>query len=215
MHDAETIVLLSPHGIEVGDDYYGFYEGVSGRLVGFGTVPITARATTDVESTEFLVRSSSWSMRKSPPDHGVVVPLALRSWSLPVAAGTFIDQTEAKPSLDAIDEVARDYSMAIKGLARERKVMLIASVNTAAGLSPGAPLGELPTARAAEGALVRAITTDLGSLDWDHVLKPLWNAGSCGLGPLQVMGECVAGRKMEILAHEAPVGVGYLVAQTT
>lgn len=214
----DLVILLTPHGgsLSVQDGMgYGFYREGGGSLADFGFPSVVASAELNAGATKRLGELSGWRTRPGPIDHGAVVPLALRSWGPAMAIASFLDLDGVeRPSLDAIDEVARDYVHAIEREARDHDVAVIASVNGCAGLSPRAPLTETSDAIAGEDWLLEAVSTDLGSLaEWDGALERLARGGSCGLGPLQVFGGLFVGRRGRVLAHEAPVGVGYLVAE--
>jgi hypothetical protein len=217
---ADLVVLLTPHGARLSEPEpmgYGFYRDRSGSLAEFGRADLTATARLDEHASARLGELSHWSTRPGPLDHGATVPLRLRDWSPSVAIASFSDLSgDDRPSLDAIYEVARDYAHAIEEIAAQRSVVVVASVNGCAGLSARAPLTETPEAILGEEWLLRTTSSDLGGFgEWQEALELVWKGGSCGIGPLEVLGELFGGRSMEVLAHEAPVGVGYLVAQTT
>ena len=175
---ADALVVLSPHASGL-----GVYDTVAGDLAGFGidgvsvsADPHPARAQVGLETMD------------SPLDYGVVVPLALRDWGLPVIAVGVTDG--AVPTLDI------DVPMAV-----------IASVNTSAGLSARAPLTEVPGAGEAEERFVAALQQDAGSV------RDLDLPGTCSTAVISFFAHLFEGRATKVLAHEAPVGVGYLVAE--
>ncbi len=90
-------------------------------------------------------------------------------------------------------------------------VDVVASVNTGAGVTARAPLGELPEGLELERELVAGLARDAATLvDGGAALAAL--GGSCAGGPLTVLGRLFAGLRGRVLAHEWPYGVGYLVA---
>ena len=123
-----------------------------------------------------------------PLDHGAVVPLALRDWAVPVA----VVATGGGPQL---------------ALQTDRRVVVVVSANLSAGLTSRAPLTEIAGAREAEERFVEALQEDVG-LSTEQDLP-----GTCSGAVIQAFAKLFAGRRARVLAHEAPVGVGYLVAE--
>jgi hypothetical protein len=79
---------------------------------------------------------------------------------------------------------------------------------------PRAPLTHLGGAKDADRRLQELLTADVGALS-SRALGIAQQGGSCAAGPLTVLGRLLDEYRMTVLAHEAPVGVGYLVARTT
>ena len=181
--------MVSPHAPGT-----GAYAEVTGRLEAFGVRGITVTAgSLPVPGIGAL---------SAPIDHGISVPLRLIAWDGPVGAVGF-----AEDALDLGDVV--NVHRAIESLTE--RVAVIASVNLSAGLSARAPLTELDGAAETEETLLQMIQEDLG---WFLTgARSIADAGSCGLAPLMLMARLFKGRQARVLAHEAPVGVGYLVAE--
>lgn len=189
LEDVEALVVVSPHAPGTGS-----YSEVAGDLSSFG-VP-------GVEVTAEAVALPGIGSLSDPIDHGISVPLRMLGWGGPVGAVGF-----AEEGLDLGDVVT--VERAIESVTE--RVAVIVSVNLAAGLSPRAPLIELEGAAEAEEMLLQAIQQDLGWLLTGA--KSIADAGSCGMAPLMLMARLFKGRRARVLAHEAPVGVGYLVAE--
>ncbi len=175
---AEALVVLSPHA-----SGSGFYDSVSGDLAGFGVNSVSVSADPHPARAQVGLETID-----GPVDYGVVVPLALRDWGLPVIAVGFADGAVPKLDIDV-------------------PIAVIASVNTSAGLSARAPLTEVPGAGEAEERFVTALQQDAGSVR-DYELP-----GTCGTAVIPFFAHLFEGRATKVLAHEAPVGVGYLVAE--
>lgn len=203
--NAEVLVIASPHGPAL-----GIYRRVSGDLGAFGLSVISVAAQTYDLWSE--VAGSERVAIESPADHGVVVPLRLIAWDLPVIALATADSDagRAGPAASAAGRAAR----LIQQIATTKNVAVVASVNTSAALSARAPYPNDANASESETRLLEILQTDMELLK--NEAEAITEQGrSCALSPLLVLAELFGGRGMELLAHEAPVGVGYLVAQVT
>jgi len=163
----------------------GVYAEVAGDLSAFGVPWIDARAETD----DTLRAALGGDAIRGGVDHGVLVPLRLRAWDAPVVAV-------------GVDSSTADLDLDVAG-----QVMVVASVNLSAGLSRRAPLTEIPGATERESAFIDDLRRDVGAASPDGL------EGSCGRHVLRIFGRVFAGRRARVLAHEAPVGVGYAVAE--
>lgn len=177
--EADAIVLLTPHG-----DGTGVYREIAGDLTGFGVRGIDAEAETD----ESLVQEIARPRLDSRIDHGVLVPLLLAGWEVPVVA------------------IALDRPASLQLHNARKRVAVVASINGSAGMSPRAPLTEIPGAAAAQDRFVGALEADLSEAA--RVDLP----GSCAASVLATFADLWSGARARVLAHEAPVGVGYVVA---
>lgn len=185
----DAIVLVSPHAAGT-----GCYGEITGTLDAFGVSGVEVRAETTVVP--------GLGRLDGPVDHGVVVPLRIMSWNGPVGPVGFDDD-----ALDLGDVVT--VQRAIESLTE--RVAVVASVNLSAGLSARAPLAQVEGAHEAEETLVQMIQEDVGWLLTGA--RSIADVGSCGLAPLTLMARLFDGRPAKVLAHESPVGVGYLVAE--
>jgi hypothetical protein len=196
--DADVVVIASPHGKAT-----GVYARNSGDLSDFG-VDFHAEWARDGDVSRLLVAEWGQPMLRHVPDHGIVVPLACMDLrGTPVVAVSFEDGPDPW-------DAAGTLWGAVAKLGLERRVLFIASANGSSGLTPKAPLTELEGAHDAEDGLEYALRNDTGRLVTAAPIAA--DAGSCGLGPLVAFGALFAQRKAEVLAHEWPFGVGYLVA---
>jgi len=162
----------------------GVYRALAGDLSSFGVRGVGVEVPLD----ENVRDAFGLPLIEAPLDYGVCVPLLMRDWPAPVIAVGVNGGRLPALELDA-------------------RTALVASVNLSAALSPRAPLTEVAGALDAETAFVSALEEDIGSAD------PGTLVGSCGGQVLHLFDEAFGGRKARVLAHEAPVGVGYLVAE--
>lgn len=176
---AEAIVLLTPHASQP-----GVYRTKKGDLSGFGISGVEVT----VKSHARLAKSLGLPFVDSPLDHGAVVPLRIGGWDLPVVTIGVGEGMSIEPGLDM-------------------DVAVVASVNGSTGMSPRAPLTEVPGAARAQEDFVAALERDVS------VAAGLFLPGSCGPLVLAAFADAFGGRRADVLACEAPVGVGYVVAQ--
>lgn len=191
-----STVVLSPHGMGT-----GVYAGGRADLSSFGAPRADARVSAPDDVVRELAETWGKPVLDGPPDHGVAVPVLLGPLAPPVIGVAFAEG--ADPTSDAAslaDALSRsDHDV-------------VASVNSGAGVTPRAPLTELNGAVALERDLADALGSDpAGVGDVAHALAS--DGGSCCLGPLLVLAELFSGGSAELLAHEWPFGVGYVVAR--
>lgn len=210
----DLVIVISPHG-----PTGRVYRAPGGSLSGFGVPDLSA--TTSGSGSQAAL-AAEWGVPvMDGSDHGIVVPLLLGALpDAPVVACALAEWTGAStrpggrgdPSA-ALDSAAR-LAAAILSVAGDLRVLVVCSAHGPAGLSPRAPLTERPESRVLERRILDALSRDPGGLAGIGVDE--WAAGgACGAGPLAVFGRLFAGRSAEVVAYEAPVGVGYLVARTT
>jgi hypothetical protein len=196
--EPDLLVVVSPHGRRS-----GVYETASGDLTDFGIKGAGLIRGCDLEAASQL--ATIWERPLLPwgLDHGSIVPLALLGEiPYPVVCCTFADGEPAEAISDA-----NDLAVAIRALAKERNVAVVASFNGSAAMSPRAPL----TQRDAGEALSSAIWASLAG--GDEVSPELWSAGgSCGAGPLTLWLRLFGDKPAVRLIDEHPYGVGYPVA---
>ena len=207
LRDAETVVVVSPHARRT-----GVYVTGRASLAELGA-PVDLQIRVDEEIARRLATEALLEVVEADADHGVMVPLALLGWNgvtLPVGFEEveFEDVGNEWAGMDAGERLAR----AIDAIAADRRIAVIASANGAAGLSPRAPLTEIPETKEVEKALVSVVETNLAELS-KYAIVLARRGRSCGLLPYRVFGYLFADRRARVLAHEAPVGVGYLVAE--
>ncbi len=162
--------------------------------------------------------AAEWGAERSDlVDEGLSVPLLMGSLpEVPLVACSMRDWTGRAAGSDRIDpqgslDRAEALAEAIRSLATESHVLVVASAHSSAALSPRAPLTERAEGLALDRQILAALGSDAGELS--SIPPRAWaDAGSCGAGPLAVLGHLFGGRSAEVLAYEAPVGVGYLVA---
>ena len=162
----------------------GVYREVRGDLSAFGVQGIEVGASTH----DGLIAALGKPFVDASADHGVVVPLRIGRWPQPVVA----------IGIGAGERLALDS---------DERVAVVASVNGSTGLSQRAPSTIIPGADEAERRFAEALEEDLGRAATIDL------PGSCGRDVLTAFAEILEGRPVKVLAHEAPVGVGYLVAE--
>jgi hypothetical protein len=207
--DDATVVLVSPHGSDG-----RICNRADGSLAGMGVPEVTVTAPVDADLVSELADAWMWPPSSEEIDHGAVVPLSLGAAKMNrvvVVALPDITGLDAAGWEKAFEE-ASALARSIQKIAERRKIVVIASVNTSAGLSPRAPLTELPGAQDVEMRVLDALQKDVGSLAG---LGPELHSvgGSCGAGPLLCLALLFGGRPARLLAYASPVGVGYPVAQ--
>lgn len=203
--EVDAIVLVTPHGPTT-----GVYEDVKGTLDGFGVVGVSLECATDPVLRDELAAAWGVPLIAEPIDHGALVPIVLLSPRVPVVVASVAESLAAEDAARAGKDLAAVLPSALSGT---RRVGLIASANTSAGIGPRAPLPDLPGAVPLERSVALACETDVAGLA-DLAPEIMTTAGSCGAGPLTAFGRVFAGQKAEVLVHEHPFGVGYLVART-
>ena len=206
--EAEVVLVASPHGSRS-----GVYRSARGTLAAMG-LPNLGFDDGDGHAPGLPFDGE---ILESPADFGVLVPLMLMGPRGGVVGLAFRDEPigHAGATIGSVRATASKFAAYVEEVAATRSVLVIASAHTGAGLSDRAPLTEIDDAAVAEQHLVDAISVDSGALQDEALLDELRRAGVCGIGPLALLGELFGGRPMVVLAREAPVGVGYLVAATS
>jgi hypothetical protein len=202
----DLAVVLSPHG-----SVSGVYEDLRGSLAGFGAPGVAVERAADVAAAHALAERWGRPLISGDVDHGVLVPLLLHDFggiaTIAACLREFTDGDEEE--LHAVIEDGRAFASGLEGLA-ERRVALVASLNTSIALSPRAPLLQRPEARAADQRFLDALGRGASAVE--RVAVDLWRHGrSCASGPLAALARLLDARG-KVLAYEAPVGVGYVVA---
>ncbi|MGH2807909.1 MAG: hypothetical protein ACRDKT_11615 [Actinomycetota bacterium] len=200
--DADVVVMVSPHARRT-----GLYHSGSGSLRPMGIADIEVAVDADDAAIHTVARDCGLPLSDEELDHGIVVPLGLRDWAAPLVAIGIGDNAVTPEALTQI-------TGAVQSIAQGARVLIVASVNTSAGLLPRAPLSHIPGAEDAERRLQDLLVSDVGALS-TRALGIAQQGGSCAAGPLTVLGRLLEERVMVVDVHEAPVGVGYLVAHTT
>ncbi len=196
-------MVLSPHGPAP-----GIYHRVSGTLGAFGLSHISVTARNYESSDE--IPGIDRDLITGSVDHGIIVPLRLMAWDLPVIALAAADSDADRvgPAASAAMRAVR----IIREIALRKRVAVMASLNTSASLSSRAPFPNDGNDPEPERRLLEILQTDVGLLK-EEAAAITKRSHSCALSPLLAVAHLFDGRNMEVLAHEAPVGVGYLVAQ--
>ena len=183
-----AVVLVTPHG-----NRRGPYRLNRGSMAPFGLDLGVDRG--PGTHSEELAAAWGEDVVESELDHGGVVPLLMCDLGPFV---TCLSLPEPDPrAAKAVEAVFGD------------EVTVVASANGSAGLTPRAPLTEVQGASEAEDAFLEACATDARLLAPAAAVLP----GSCASGPASLLADLFGGVEGEVLAHEAPVGVGYTVAR--
>lgn len=189
-------VVLSPHGAAS-----GVYLRTRADLARFGVPRASARF--GVAQAEVRELAAAWRrpVLEDAIDHGVVVPLLVGDIASPIIPVAFGEEADVVREATSLAEVLRETDHDV-----------VASVNTGAGITARAPLTKLEGADSLEVELRNAVERDAADLA-DAARRLAAESGSCCLGPLLVLAELFAGCAGEVLVHEWPYGVGYLVAR--
>jgi aromatic ring-opening dioxygenase LigB subunit len=207
--DAETAVLISPHGSRS-----GVYGTTAGDLSGFGVTDVAVEQATNVALTSTIATKWGLPTLDEPLDHGAVVPLAMGiGRDLPVVICTLPEVTG--PDAADIDvAIAEANRLAEILLVLEEDCALVCSAHGAASLSGRAPLLPNPSGTELQKRIREALSGDVSELL--SIPTQLWReAGSCGAGPLTLFARVFEGRSSELLGEESPFGVGYIGAVVT
>ena len=200
--EVEAIVLLSPHGSRT-----GVYRSTAGSLSDFGLRGI--RATHPTVDTVVSELSAAWRhpILEGPLDHGVLVALLALCPTAPVVAASLRETAsfDREPVEESVAE-GRAFVDAVSELSG-RRLAFVASCNSGAGLSPRAPLTEVRRAIELEERLVAEV--ERGALPADLAIE-VGCVGSCSAGTFAAFAAAFGGSQVH--AHDAPFGVGYLVA---
>lgn len=201
--DVSLLVILSPHGART-----GVYRAAAGSLDGFGVPGVSASYRVDEEAGRALARAWDRPLVDEPIDHGALVALMLLRPRVPVVAAALAEVTpgDAKGVARAAAE-ATAFVAALRDVGSDAG--LVSSCNTGAGLSPRAPLTEVPEAVALEGKLLDGLAQDAAVAR--ELAVDLGRAGSCAGGPLSAFGLAFGGAPARTVAYECPLGVGYPV----
>lgn len=190
------VAVVSPHGAET-----GVYLHPRGDLAAFGLPRTSARATVPAAAVAAVAEAWGRPVLEEPLDHGIVVPMLLGALEVPLLGVGLAE--DADPTEDA--------AALAEALAGSR-CDVIASVNTGAGITSTAPATALDGAIDLEADLRNALATDLSAVG-PVAGRLAANGASCSLGPLLVLARLFRGGGAQVLAHEWPFGVGYLVAR--
>lgn len=191
------LLVASPHALRT-----GVYVSPYGDLAGFGPRAPAALCPLEVDISEEIARRWGKPLLGEPLDHGIVVPLLLAAASVPIVAVGFEEGADITSEAAALASVVTEMDL---------DATIVASANLSAGLTERAPLTRLAGAEELEGELVESLRHDAASL-LETAPRLSADAGSCASGPLALIGHSFGGRPADILAHEWPYGVGYLVA---
>ena len=206
---ADAIVVITPHG-----ERTGVLARSGGSLARMGLPRLRADAPADPQLIGELAFEWGEPRLDTAPDHGLVVPLLLDAFpaGVPIIACALEETTGPGKSFSgARGRSAASLAAAIAGFAGRKRIGVVASAHTSAGLAPHAPLTERPGSDAFEERVLQAWENDIGRLleideaSWDH-------ADPCGRGPLLVLAHLFQGRTGIVHCHDTSQGVGYLVA---
>lgn len=203
--DTDVTVVVSGHGRSS-----GVYEGMRGSLAGFGLPDPAWEASAAPDVARDVAAEWGKPTLGEEVDHGVLVPLRLGPVRGPFV-GVSLQETTGPAGAEVESAVADARTLASSLAALPARVSVIASAHTAASLTPRAPLTERPEGRVLDDAILDVLRSDVGKLA--ELPAEMWAAGgSCGSGPLTVLGLLFTGSRATVHAYAYPVGVGYLVA---
>ncbi len=198
-------MVVSPHA-----QRSGVYRSVVGDLGGFGLPSVSVAAEVHEGATASLIRTWGHDL-DGASDHGIVVPLvvdAVRVQDVVAVGLAEVTGPSAPAGPGEAIEDAQALARAIEALAVESSVAVVASAHLGAALDERAPSWPLEGAVDVEQAVLGTLERDVG--DFPSLAGDLAAAGSCGSGPLVVLGELFGGSALRRCCYVAPFGVGYL-----
>ncbi len=223
----DTIIITSPHAPCFNHCFYiNENSRCSGDLAQFGNKKILLGFDTDLDLIELIKKRASVKSLKSGSvplsmlkrygftydlDHGIIVPLY------------FINHFYSNYKLIPLGLTARgpqEHYLMGEAIAEaiaesDKKVVVIASGDMSHKLKEDGPYGFDP-----QGPIFEAMIENLlqkgdiyGILNLDPALEE--QAAQCGLYSIQILCGTLSGytMKAEVLSHEGPFGVGYLIAR--
>lgn len=198
LHDASSIVVLSPHA-----ERTGVYGSVQGDLSEFGIPTISGAFKTDTLLVDLFSRACEIPVLDAETDYGVLVPALIARWEVPIVAiGIGADDAGA----------AVRIGRALREADGSSPVAVVGSAHGSSALSARAPLTFRLRAREVEALFLEALQNDTASAA--TLARDLADVGgSCGAVVFETMGEVFHGRGARLASYRAPVGVGYLVAE--
>lgn len=215
----DRVVVLTPHGCRH-DGVVAVSRGatLSGHLENFGAFNTARTFENDEPAVEaFLAETQKLGLpvRGTNPigglDHGAFVPLHF----LQEAGGNFkvmhlVTGMPMMPGEEAIGQALRRVLDRLDG-----DWVLIISGDLSHRLSASGPYGYAERGMTFEKEMERVIAS--GHLEDLDVFDGRWcdDAGQCGVGPLRIARGILGMDHLqtEILSHEWPFGVGYMVAR--
>lgn len=207
--DADCVVIVSSHGT-----WAGVYERPQGSLDDFGMGPIAVTARGDDELARDLKRAWGRPLLDGPADFGVCVPLLLGLARDRPVVGVALPEATG-PGAHPLDEVlgaSEELAGALELAGRTKDIAVVASAHSSAGLSPRAPLTEVPGAAELHSEVTRTLAGD--PFQARTALMELGRAeGACGVGPLSLLTQLCRGWSCLSLRSESVFGVGYLVGE--
>lgn len=218
--EAETVVLISPHGPLEPDAFVAYGDPqLYGDFSNFRAPKAQVAAPLDEELLRMISKVAGhsgyalYSIVGHELDHGITVPLYFllqHGWRGQVIAlgYSFLSNEDHVQFGLCIQRAIEDI---------RRPVAFVASGDLSHRLKPEAPAGYNPEAFVFDEEVVTSIREgDLERIiNLDPKLRRL--AGECGYRSMLVAFGVVQGLPLdcEVLHYEAPFGVGYLVAQLT
>jgi hypothetical protein len=200
-----TVIVVSPHGKRS-----GVYAGARGSLRTLGLPEVAGEASPAPEVAAELAAAWAHPLLSGGVDHGVSVPFRMAP-TVARAVGVCLRETTGPWAGDVLATLEEARALAGSLATLPGPTIVVASAHTSAALTPRAPLTELPAGRKLDDSILEAIQTDVGLLA--EIPARAWReGGSCGAGPLAMLGHLFRGRRATVHAYEYPVGVGYLVA---
>ncbi|HVL64908.1 MAG TPA: hypothetical protein VM573_07040 [Actinomycetota bacterium] len=194
--EATVAVVISPHGATT-----GVYREAFGSFDRFGARGFERAAPSVSEAASSLAEGWGAPLLEGPLDHGCLVPLWWLPSRLPVIACSLADASPLQ---------AQALASALAVL--DERLLVVASAHLSAALSDAAPLTAIPGAPEFDREVLDALEgdpADLLRIDVAHGTA----VGACGLPPLYVLAHLFRGGRGEVLAYDAPFGVGYVQAR--
>lgn len=215
--DPQSLVAISPHSPRQ-PGAFGVWTGSSlrGSLAQFGAPEVSVSFPIDHELSGAIVSEAmtrgvaTWEISDEPLDHGAVVPL----WFLAEAGwrGPTVLLSLNHPGEDGLREFGQ--AIAVAASKSGRRIAFLASGDMSHRLTPNAPAGFDPRARAFDRVFIALV--DCGAYrELPGISPELQDLAAEDVLDSTVVAAAAAGWDSSghrVLSYESPFGVGYGVA---
>ena len=218
--DPDTLVVMSPHSPALRDAFaIDLAESSAGTFEQFGAGQAGSTHTGDPELGEQLLkrldaadipavdRRTAPSLQSGHLDHGVLVPLSFLD---PTGRWPILNISLSYVPLETHAALGREIAAAAADIGR--RIAFIASGDCSHRLTHDAPAGFSPQGEELDRTMAGLIDESdfAGLTQIDPALAEA--GGECGLRSFVTLGGVTEPAHAQVLAYEAPFGVGYLTA---
>lgn len=214
-NDIETIIIISPHGQNINDNFVvNVGPELKVDLSNFGFLGANKKFNSDLSFIDELKNKEDLKIRlvsNDKLDYGASIPLYLLTNKLPDVKIVAINYSETLDLREHIN-LGQKITEIINNSAK--KIAIIASGDLSHRLKKNSPDGYSPKGAKFDNKLIEFLneptTTLQNILSFDN--KLIKDASECGLKSIVVLLGALEGRKYEpeVLAYQTDFGVGYL-----